>query len=52
MELSVADVQENKNRVSRLSKDKHAGPSVRCVLFDLNSETYGLMLKKSVKSLG
>ncbi len=46
MELSVADVQKNKNSVSSLSNDKYAGPSVRCVLFDLNSETYGINVKK------
>jgi purine-binding chemotaxis protein CheW len=48
MELSVADLQNNENAVTLSDDDqeKHTGPNIRCVLFELNSEIYGINVKK------
>lgn len=48
MELSVADLQ-NDEKVMSFSdeeREKHSGPNIRCVLFELNSEIYGINVKK------
>ena len=48
MELSVADLQ-NDDAISAFGDDeqgKHAVVNIRCVLFELNSEIYGINVKK------
>ena len=48
MELSVVDLQNDSGLSSIINEDneKHSGESIRCVLFELNSEIYGINVKK------
>jgi purine-binding chemotaxis protein CheW len=48
MELSAADLKNDKEEalLSDEEQEKYAGESIRCVLFELNSETYGINVKK------
>jgi purine-binding chemotaxis protein CheW len=48
MELSVEDLQ-NDNAITAFGNDeegKYSGANIRCVLFELNSEIYGINVKK------